>query len=207
VLFPTLAVPLFVFEPRYRQMTAGALERDGRIGMIAVVPEPDLDMRGDPALFPIGCTGHIERSEQRPDGSYNILLSATERFRILRELDSSEGRLYRSAIVEPLAESDPPGAAGELATLRREVVTQLEALMRHSDEHGQQHLDLDQLARIDDVRLVNALAQSLDFEVRDKQRLLEAAGVLERYSLLAELIRFRRVETEASSLPGSGVRQ
>jgi Lon protease-like protein len=207
VLFPTLAAPLFVFEPRYRQMTADALERDGMIGMIAVVPEPDLDMRGDPPVFQIGCAGHIERSELRPDGTYNILLAATDRFRILRELDPSEGRLYRSAIVEPLAEPAPPRAANELAPLRREIVEQLEAFTRHSTEHGQQQLDLDQLAGIDDVRLVNALAQSLDFEIRDKQRLLEAGGVVERYGLLAELIRFRRAETEASSLPGSGVRQ
>ena len=37
VLFPGAMVPLFVFEPRYRQMTAHVLEGDARrIGMVAV---------------------------------------------------------------------------------------------------------------------------------------------------------------------------
>jgi Lon protease-like protein len=36
VLFPGIQVPLHVFEPRYRQLTAAALDDDRLIGMVAL---------------------------------------------------------------------------------------------------------------------------------------------------------------------------
>jgi Lon protease-like protein len=207
VLYPTLAVPLYVFEPRYRQMIEDELDASGCIGMIAVVPEPDVDLQGDPRLFEVGCEGRIERWEKRPDGTYNILLAATRRFRVMHELDRPVERLYRSAVIEPLDESPAPAESAHLTSLRREIIDQLEFITRRRSEEGGQRLPIEQLEQIDDERLVNALAQALDFDVRDKQRLLEAAGVSERYDVLAELIRFRRAEIDSSSVPGSGVRQ
>ena len=39
VLLPEVSVPLYVFEPRYRQLTRDALEGGQRIGMATVRPE------------------------------------------------------------------------------------------------------------------------------------------------------------------------
>ena len=39
VLFPTITVPLYIFEPRYRAMLRAALQGEGRIGMVAMRPE------------------------------------------------------------------------------------------------------------------------------------------------------------------------
>ncbi|HLF93059.1 MAG TPA: LON peptidase substrate-binding domain-containing protein, partial [Planctomycetota bacterium] len=38
VLFPNAFLPLHIFEPRYREMTAGALEGEGLIAMAAFQP-------------------------------------------------------------------------------------------------------------------------------------------------------------------------
>ena len=51
VLFPTQTVPLYIFEPRYRQMIADALEGVRRIGMVAVRPDHFAELAGDPPIF------------------------------------------------------------------------------------------------------------------------------------------------------------
>ena len=50
VLFPNVQVPLYIFEPRYRQMTADALDGDRAIGMVLL--RADADRGSDaPAIF------------------------------------------------------------------------------------------------------------------------------------------------------------
>ncbi|HEY8492570.1 MAG TPA: LON peptidase substrate-binding domain-containing protein, partial [Myxococcota bacterium] len=86
VLFPGARVPLHVFEPRYRQMTAHALAGERRIGIVAIRPEHLSEIMGDPPLFSVGCAGLVEQATRRDDGRYDIILRGTERFRILGEL-------------------------------------------------------------------------------------------------------------------------
>ena len=59
----------------------------------------------------------------------------------------------------------------------------------------------------DDARFVNALCQLLDFEVLEKQRLLEVDDIADRYDVLRGLIRFRLAQPGATHGPGSGVLQ
>ena len=46
VLLPEVAVPLYIFEPRYRQMTRDALDGAHQIGMVAVRPDSVAGMAG-----------------------------------------------------------------------------------------------------------------------------------------------------------------
>ena len=59
VLFPNVEVPLYIFEPRYLQMTASALVGTRRIGMVTArapnAPELPPEQRGDPPVFRVGC--------------------------------------------------------------------------------------------------------------------------------------------------------
>ena len=54
-------------------------------------------------MFAIGCAGVITKSEQLPDGRYNIVLRGLVKFRILSE---DQSRPYRLARVEAIPE-DP----------------------------------------------------------------------------------------------------
>ena len=78
VLFPNVFLPLHIFEPRYREMVADALQGDRIIGMVLLRPgwEPDYD--GRPAIYPIGCAGVITNAERLPDGRFNIVLRGME---------------------------------------------------------------------------------------------------------------------------------
>src|SRR3954462_8009494 len=99
VLFPSVCLPLHVFEPRYREMIADALDGDRLIGMVLLRPgwEPQYEER--PPVFRIGCSGVITHVERLGDGRYNIVLRGLERFRIIEE---NHDRSYRRAIFEPL---------------------------------------------------------------------------------------------------------
>ena len=100
VFFPNVMQPLHIFEPRYRQMTADALDGDRLIGMVLPRPGWEKGYEGKPAIFPVACVGKIIADQKTEDGRYNLLLRGLSRIRIVEEID--EGTLYRVARVELL---------------------------------------------------------------------------------------------------------
>jgi Lon protease-like protein len=194
-LFPHARVPLHVFEPRYRQMTAHALAGERRIGMVAVQPAHVDAMAGDPPLFAIGCAGVVEEAVRRDDGRYDIVLRGTERFRILDEERPVGERLYRLARIEPL--EDPFDEAREgipLQGLRADAIELLSHLLRLAAPEAARPLDPRRFSGIDDVTFVNVLCQLLDLAPAEKQGLLETTGILARCEALVALLEFRVAE-------------
>ena len=187
VLFPAVAVPLYIFEPRYRQMTAAALAGAGKIGMVTVEPRFLDDLAGNPPVFDVGCAGEIRRSEPRPDGTYNILLHGLHRFRIRRELPAVGDRLYRCAEVERLADPEP---TEEIAGARSEVLD----LMRQILPDRASSFRAELFANVADTPFVNAFCQAIELSTLEKQKLLEANGVRERADELVSLLRFLLAE-------------
>jgi Lon protease-like protein len=192
VLFPAVGVPLYIFEPRYRQMTADALAGAGRVGMVAVDPRVVEDMAGSPRVFEVGCAGEIRSSDARPDGTYHILLHGLFRFRIRREILPSGERLYRTAEVEALSDLEPEAA---LTTERSEVLE----LMRQLLPDRAQSFRSENFTEVEDTQFVNAFCQAVELSTSEKQKLLEANGVRDRIALLVDLLQFRRAEHAARS--------
>jgi Lon protease-like protein len=113
VLFPNVFLPLHIFEPRYKQMVAEALEGDRIIGMVLLRPGHEADYEGRPPIYPIGCSGLITQDEKLEDGRYNVVLRGIEKFSIQSEEPAAVGRLYRTAVIAPIHES--VAANGRLA--------------------------------------------------------------------------------------------
>ena len=175
VLYPELQVPLHIFEPRYRAMVSDALARDRRIGMI----QPHRQEDGAP-LFNIGCLGKIGEVEALPDGRYNIILEGEARFRVLRELEVTTP--FRQVEAELLEETDEVLAPVERALFERES-------RRFAQAQGYS-IDWEAVTRLDDVSLINGVAQIAPFDPAAKQALLEAGSVPERCELLVQLMQF-----------------
>ena len=180
-------MPLHVFEPRYRQLTADALTGDRRIGMIAVPPEHAHQMGGDPPLYAVGCAGFVTEHRRLPDGRYHLLLQGTHRFRIVRELPREGGRLYRVADTEALAES--LGDAANALALRDRVIELLVHVSERTLEPGQA-IDVAKLRALEIARFANAVSQSVNLPTREKQSLLEAESAAERLERLAGALDF-----------------
>ncbi len=193
VLFPSVRCPLHVFEPRYRQMAASALDGDGRIGMVAVHPEHVGAMEGDPPVFAIGCAGRIVEHRRHDDGRFDIVLLGEERFRILEEPPRGEGRLYRVARVESLPERAEAGDVAKLQALRGVALEHLSRLVRTATR-GKRRFDASIFSDMDDTTMANALCQILDLTPTEKQALLEEDRVASRLDRLITLLEFRLAE-------------
>jgi Lon protease-like protein len=178
VLFPSVFLPLHIFEPRYRQMLAAALSGDRIVGMVLLKNERDL-VEEPPPVYDIGCAGLISHAEPLPDGRSNIILRGIERFRIVVEVG---GRPYRRAQVASLPEADSDQIRDQLHGLRGRLDP---LLAGQFDNAGWRRMVP---ADMGDGDLVNTLAQYLDLEPVEKQALLEQNDIAGRSRALIDLI-------------------
>jgi hypothetical protein len=202
VLFPRIQCPLHVFEPRYRQLAEHALARDRRIGMVAVRSEHVHAMAGDPPIFPVGCAGVITEEQRLPDGRYNIVLLGTFRFRILHEPERPAEQLYRVARVERLEDAFPPQDTSRVDELRARVIALAGDVARRIAPQQSASISAERFAGIDAAALVNALANAFPFSAPEKQGLLEADSIPERYERLESVLRFQLAEANTPAAPG-----
>jgi Lon protease-like protein len=196
VLFPNVFLPLHIFEPRYREMVADALDSDRMIGMVLLKPGWEHEYEGRPPVYPIGCSGVITHVDRQADGRYNIVLRGVERFHIVEE---DHSRSYRRAAVEPVLERKL--VPEDRAVLRRQR-SRLEALVAPAIERqlqpsgvaaGEARGGGDPMipSGMADEDLVNALAQYLDLEPVEKQALLERHCLRSRAESLVELLEMK----------------
>jgi len=185
VLFPSVFLPLHIFEPRYRQMVRDALAGDRMIGMTLLKPGFEADYEGRPPTYDVGCAGLITHAERLADGRFNIILRGIDKFAVIGEEEPMSDVLYRRGLITPLNES--VGAA-DRAPLH-DARGKLEALLAPVLEG--QSVDKHLPPAMADDDLVNALAQYLDFEPLEKQALLERPGPLARCQSMIELLEMR----------------
>lgn len=104
VLFPHAAIPLHIFEERYRDMVDDALDGAGQIAMAVFEGERwTQEYHGRPPIRPAVCVGQILQHERLADGRYNIILQGVCRARVEEELTGAESdTLYRVARLEPV---------------------------------------------------------------------------------------------------------
>jgi Lon protease-like protein len=194
VLFPSVCLPLHVFEPRYREMVSDALDGDRLIGMVLLRPGWEGNYEGRPAVYPVGCSGLITHVERLEDGRYNLMLRGVDRFRIVRE---NHERRYRRAAVEGLHER--PLSAADRAAIQTERAKLESLLAPLADASGEQRR---RAAGMADDELVNALAQYLDLEPLEKQALLEHDSLPARAASLVELIEMKIIMSRMPTVPG-----
>ncbi len=181
VLFPRLAQPLHIFEPRYRQMTADALAGDRLIALALLVSGEK--GAGPPPIHPAVCIGRILQEQRLQDGRYNLLLHGLARARVIEEID--DGRAYRSARVA-LMEEVPVQAAEEPALRLRmaERASPFFAFQPGAPSQLQQLIE----SPITLGGLCDIFAFALPIDVQGKQRLLDEGDIAARVHLLLSLL-------------------
>jgi Lon protease-like protein len=187
LLLPGNLLPLNIFEPRYRNMVADALDGEQLIGMVQpVTPLQDnwvaqAQQSEIPEIYAIGCLGRIEECEPQDDGRYLIVLRGVSRFRVSKELPLQRG--YRRVM------ADYSGFQRDLDELN--VFLNPSQMMRALRAFGEKHdleLDYDLLASVPGISLLNGLSVALPFRPAEKQALLEAADPAVREELLLTLM-------------------
>jgi len=117
VLFPSVIQPLHIFEPRYREMMADALEGDRLLALVLLRSGWEEEYHLRPPVHEVACLGRITNEQRLADGRYNLLLHGLGRIRVVEEV--TDDRPYRVARVELLTDRCPP--ASEEDELRGEL--------------------------------------------------------------------------------------
>ncbi len=93
VLFPGSLLPLHIFEPKYRLMLQDVIAHDRRFGVINV--------DSDDVMASVGCIAEVVQVEKFEDGMSNIITVGVERFKVIREIETS---LYLRAVTQIVKE-------------------------------------------------------------------------------------------------------
>jgi hypothetical protein len=176
VLFPGTAIPLHVFEPRYRALTRHCLDGDGRFGVVLI--ERGSEVGGGDVRVSVGTCARIAESAELPDGRWLLMVLGVERVGVERWLPDDP---YPQAEVTVLPDA-PPGSdaeeqRGAVERLLRRALA-LKAELGEPAAAATVELDADP-----GVAAYQAAALA-PLGALDRQRLLEQAGPDERLRLL-----------------------
>jgi Lon protease-like protein len=182
VLYPFIVQPLHIFEPRYRQLMADALDGDRLLALALLKPGLEEDYQKRPTIYPAVCIGKIFKEERLSDGRYNLLLHGVARARIVEELTTD--KLYRLAHVEVLRDIPVPSAAVE-KTLREELSQRLSGWFTAQPAARDQFQKLLQ-SGLALGTLCDVFAFALPLDLAIKHQLLEEVAIERRVRHLME---------------------
>lgn len=180
VLFPTMVMPLHVFEPRYRQLMAACMAGDRRFGVTLI--ERGSEVGGGDVRSQVGTVARIAEAQELDDGRWALAAVGTERIRIQHWLPDDP---YPQAHIELWPDTDTDTDVDDRYTQR---CTDLRRLLALATEMGltgaPSTLDLS-----DDPSVGSwQLAASAPVGQFDRQRLLAAPTLGARLDLLGELL-------------------
>jgi Lon protease-like protein len=183
VLFPHSAMPLQVFEPRYRALMRDCLETDRRFGVVLI--ERGSEVGGGDKRAALGTRGVITRAAELPDGRW-VLEIRGEAVVVIDEW--LEDDPYPVALVH---DPDPVPPQHEPGPLLDDAVQRLRRARALLSEHGggpalEPGVSLDGEGNAE--RAAWQLCGAAPVSAYDAQRLLAADGAAERLALVVELM-------------------
>lgn len=201
VVLPGAQVPLYVFEERYRLLVGELLALDSpaeRLFATTAIREGyEVGAHGALSLYRVGCVLQLLEVEANPDGSYDVVAVARERFH-LEGLEEA-GPLPRARVrLLPDVDEEVPPQTCEVA--RSAFANYRSAIAVHAGDPFSGTLPQDP------VYLSWALSALAPLPLSHRQRLLEATSAAERLELVAALLREElRAVRVIPSLPASHV--
>jgi len=174
VLFPNLALPLHIFEPRYREMIGEVLETKERFGVVRATEQ---------GVASVGCTAEIVAvTKQYDDGRMDIVTEGRERFEVMDI--NTERTFYRAEVLYFVDEPEP--IAKEKNARLIEIHAEALTLMGAAAD----------TPPVDEKELSFVIAGAMPFDLDFKQKLLairseprRIEAVLEYYEALLPSLR------------------
>ena len=183
-LFPGMILPLYIFEPRYREMLADALAGNRMFAVAMQDPDPGPHERP----VDVGCLGLVRACVDNADGTSNLFLQGIVRV-IVKASDHAAG--YPMLEIEPVA---PPLEASikseALAIKVKELVNErfLGVIDEAPDLSEMRPQLADAIASVDSpAQLADMVTYALIPDPARKQELLETLSIEDR---LDKLIHF-----------------
>ncbi len=205
VLFPGMALPMHIFERRYREMMRYCLDSDISFGVVLAheaTPEAAAeDEAQDEMPARVGTIARINDYERLANGCYNLLATGTERFEIL---ELRPDKPYSAGLVRVLRDdadfADPTRLAALTSAARSALRTYLRTMLRLLGS-GDCRIAIPR----DPTELSYAIGMCLTCEDCEKQVLLETRSLDQRLAHGTQLLRqetkalARQIETETET--------
>ncbi len=184
VVYPKMIVPLFVGREKSINALQKAVENSDTIVLVtqkdAAVDNPSAEN-----LYQVGTLSSILQLVKLPDGTFKVLIEGMQRVR-LNKITEEVG--FMEAAAEPLPESDKESFETEATA--RAVISQFEEYVKLSKKTPPEVLVA--VNQIEDFsKLADTIASHLSLKVADKQELLEAKNLQERFE---KVLKFMNAE-------------
>ncbi|AVP98767.1 endopeptidase La [Ahniella affigens] len=179
VVFPEMAIPLFVGREKSMRALEAAMAGDKRIALIAQ-KSADTDDPAGSDLFNVGTVATVLQLLKLPDGTIKVLVEGIARaqFRAINE----GGQGYLSANMVSVEDEARP-ASREIEAATKSLLSLFEQFIKLNRKIPPELMTT--LSGIEDPgRLADTIAAHLGIRVQDKQRVLEAINLDERLELL-----------------------
>ena len=192
VLFPGAALPLHIFEDRYRIMIGECIAGDREFGVCLLRKGEEVGAPAEP--HDIGTTARITSVQRLEDGRMNIMCKGVRRFHVQRIVEQTPYLIAEVAILEPRTSEDErtTDLAQTAAALFAEYIRLTLAISNQWSRAIETPTDPEKLS--------DFIAGRLAVGMKTRQRLLEELSPKRRLEIeseaLARLIRtlHRRVQ-------------
>ncbi len=183
VVFPHMAMPLFVGREKSVVALKEAMKTDKRILLVAQRTAETEDP-GENDLYPIGTLANILQLLKLPDGTLKVLVEGSNRARI-NTLEDRDG--YLVADCTELPELRNEAEEREMDAMVRSTLSQFEQYVKLNKKVPAELLP--SLTSMDDAgRLADTIAAHLNLRLEDRQQVLERLSAAERLEYVLGLL-------------------
>ena len=181
ILFPDVDLPLYIFEPRYREMLKDSLEGSKMIA-VSLLEEGWEDQEEPYPCHNVISVGYVRAAISNRDGTSHIVLRGIGRARIKRYLQLNP---YRIAEITQL--KDRVSNRETVPLLAKKLKELFLKKARLASETPQQRVG--QWRELDEPRfLANLCAFTAQIDFQEKQKLLEMTDLSKRLKILVDLL-------------------
>ena len=181
IVFPMIIVPLVAVKNRAIKLIDDALRGDKILGLVAQ-KDARIEVPGKDDLFRIGTASTIAKMLRFPDGSLRLLVQGSFRIRIKKFTQESP---YLKARIDVIQEKWEKGVKVE--ALMRNIVSMFQKIIELSP-HLPEELEAIVINLEEPGRLADFIVANLNFELEDKQNILETINPVERLQKLTSIL-------------------
>lgn len=174
VVYPKMIVPLFVGREKSIRALQEAVDKEQNI--VLVTQKDAAEEEASPEnVYGVGTLGAVLQLLKLPDGTLKVLIEGVERVKIDKFTDNQE---YMEVIAAAMPEHEKDSL--EMEALSRAVVSQFEEYVKLSKKIPAEVLV--SINQIEDLsKMADTIASHLSLKIADKQELLEAQSLKERF--------------------------
>ena len=168
VVYPHMAIPLFVGREKSIKALTAAMQDDKRILLVAQ-RTADTDDPGEKDIYDIGTLATILQLLKLPDGTVKVLVEGVRRARIQAMQSGGE---FMTAQLDLVEDDEASSETREVDALMRSTMAQFEQYVKLNKKVPAELLP--SLASMDQPgRLADTIAAHLNLKLEDKQKVLE----------------------------------